>query len=928
MLSLKTFGGLSVAADGAPGTGAARQPKTLALLALLAAARPHGMSREKLVALLWPESDTPQARGLLKQACYALRRDLHAPDLFLGTTELQLNPAVMTSDVEAFAAALERGDREAALAVYDGSFLDGFYLRGGAEFERWVEAERTRLTRAVWDAVEGLAQEASARGDTRAAVQWWRRLVTLDPISAPAALGLMHALAVAGESESAVRVGLQYQASVRRELEMEPAADVVALTDELRHRPAVAPVRVRDAAALLGPGAEVRGGGVRWRRPMVSVAATVLALGGLAVALALANHRTAPTDRFLLAVIPFNATDELRPTSQLVANQLSSNLDGAGPYRAVPPALVARQWSGRADRQSATAIAGRTGARLVLVGDLVRAEPDSVRLKATLVDPAGDRLIQEFNRSGVVTRVSDAVDSLSLDAMMAVAATLGVAQLPVGGTRSLAALKAFLRGEYHWRRFALDSAIIEFDRATALDSTFAMAVRGAGRARDWLLQSGESYRVRAGMLNHGLDVRDSLLIAADSQGVGRFHWGFVARKRWLLQEASARFPDDPDVWFTLGMARLGDDGEGSWESARRAFDRAIAVDSSFAPPYVAAVRIALRDDDRAAALAYVRGYQALPHTDGNGAGMSLLGTLLDSRSGGRRVFERALETATPASLAQLALTTQEWPDEAETQVVAARRLFGLARMGAAGVPADRRLATVLLSEALVYRGHLREARTVVGSDPAVPAFMELARLGAISVDSVASTLVAWIRRPGGDDLCEQTMDAAIWWAARKDTANLKYLVHREDSLVRVAERVPWVRPVPGFARAALALARGDTSGALRGFVFLGRDQSEWWSSADSLCPSGARPRREIQFRLLVAAERYADALWVFDHMHYRRVPQLFERARLAERQGDRLTALKYYQIVAQAWARADPELQPVVDDARAGIRRIVGQQRR
>src|SRR5881409_1741418 len=123
MLHLKAFGGLSVEVDGSPVTGAAAQRKTLALLALLAATK-HGISRDKLVAYLWPESDAAHGRNLLRQACYALRRDLHAPDLVLGTTELRLNPAVISSDVRRFEDAMERADNAAAVALYDGSFLD------------------------------------------------------------------------------------------------------------------------------------------------------------------------------------------------------------------------------------------------------------------------------------------------------------------------------------------------------------------------------------------------------------------------------------------------------------------------------------------------------------------------------------------------------------------------------------------------------------------------------------------------------------------------------------------------------------------------------------------------------------------------------------------------------------------------------------
>ena len=110
MLELRTFGGLSLKDGGAPITGAATQRKTLALLALLAAAGKNGLSRDKLIAYLWPETDTEHGRNLLNQACYALRRDLREREALLGTSELRLNPNVVRSDLEAFEAALQRGD--------------------------------------------------------------------------------------------------------------------------------------------------------------------------------------------------------------------------------------------------------------------------------------------------------------------------------------------------------------------------------------------------------------------------------------------------------------------------------------------------------------------------------------------------------------------------------------------------------------------------------------------------------------------------------------------------------------------------------------------------------------------------------------------------------------------------------------------------
>jgi len=80
----------------------------------------------------------------------------------------------------------------------------------------------------------------------------------------------------------------------------------------------------------------------------------------------------------------------------------------------------------------------------------------------------------------------------------------------------------------------------------------------------------------------------------------------------------------------------------------------------------------------------------------------------------------------------------------------------------------------------------------------------------------------------------------------------------------------------------------------------------------------------VRFRLLAAVGRGPEAAAVFDRSHDRRMPILLERARLAERLGDRPTAVKYYQFVVQAWLHADPELQPVVAEARAALARLDG----
>jgi len=924
VLQLRTFGGLSIEVNGAPATGAAVQRKTLALLALLAAAGKNGLSRDKLTAYLWPESDAEHGRSLLKQACYALRRDLHEPELLLGATELRLNPAAITSDIQCFEAALERGDAAQAVALHAGPFLDGFYLSDSIEFERWVEAERERLRQCVGEALETLATKAAAQGDQQATVNWWRWRAALEPLNSRVAVELMTALAAAGDRAGALQHARIHDALLRDDLDAVPDAAVVQLTARLREEsappvPPLPPVppevhRDRESApsdavteAALPPAA----------RPQTRRVGVKLGLGAalatmLGAALFWRSESPVELDPNLLAVAPFDVFDrKLELWHEGLVDVLSRKLDGAGPFRTVSPTVVIRHWTKRPDRASAKALGVRTGAGFVVFGQLLMAGPDSVRLGAALVDTRKGRTLVEVERADQADRIDRLVDSLSVDVIRTLTPTTSGAhvQLHSVGTKSLAALKAFLQGERLFRRFALDSAIANYDRAIALDTTFALALRRANLARGWNDQNGAPYAARAVLFNHGLGPRDSLLVAADSSGSLMFLPG--ARRTFaILEEAARRYPEDPEIWYQIGEARFhaGFVAGQTWSDARAAFDRAIALDSAFAPAYIHPVEIALNDNDAGAALRYVRGYLAVSSVIPDAGGMRLLGELLDPARPRPPDFDRELEGASPPALYHLALAVQSWPDSNEIQLQVARRAAASAR-GSGNVV---RVYRLMLPSALIHRGHLQEAQSIVGNRFGM-AFMELAGMGAIPRDTVDSVVARWFQHADDQDFlyfpwfaegpCYRTLDAALWWAARKDTASLQGLVRRD-------------RPAPAFARAALALARGDTTLALSRFLAI----------PDSLCPD-ARRLREMKFRLLAAAGRGSEAAAVFDSSHDRHVPLVLDRARLAERLGDRPTAIKYYQFVVQAWLHADPELQPYVAEARTALERLGGEPR-
>lgn len=961
MIELRVLGSVDLRApDGRDLQSVLRHPKRLALLAYLAVARPRGFHRrDALLALFWPDLDQAHARNALRQAVHFLRAALgHDVLVARGAEELTLDPERLSCDVAEFEKYLDAGDPRLALNLYRGDLLAAFHVSDAVEFERWLDQEREYLRRRALGAALTLAQEEEMRGGALRAVRWASRALEISPYDEGALRRLLRLLEGAGDRAEAIH---EYDAFARRlaaDLSLAPAPETASLAEAIRAR-----VEPRSGAshdiplgAAPGPpvltGAELpsdvsaagtspRSSRLGWRLAL-GAAATVLVGGTVVVA---SSRKPTALDPELLAVAPFGVLDpKLELWREGLVDVLSRNLDGAGLFRTVSPTVVIRRWQGRADRASAEDLARRTGAGLVLFGQLSSVGADSVRLRAALFAARRDRTLAEIDRTDQADRIDRLADSLSLDVIRTLTATTpgNRIRLVSVGTRSLPALKAFLQGERFFRRFALDSAIASYDRAVGIDTTFALALRRLQLSLGWNDSGGPvDYFAQAAAQNHGLSPRDSLLVLGDSGAAGPGsvpnHPAFrsiVRRRVAILEEAAGRYPEDPEVWYQLGEIRFhaGFVVGNSWNDARTAFDRAIALDSGFAPAYVHPVEIALNDNDPDAALRYARGYLAISSVIPEAAAMRLLSELLDPRGTRLRDLGRELDSVSPAALHLLASAVQSWPDADETQIQVWPRAVATTRVrfnaGDTRVYFRVRQYPSMVPRVLIHRGHLQEARSIVGNGFGDP-FMELADLGAIPPGTVETVLDEWFHHPSDEDLslypwfaaasCHRTLDAALWWAAQKDTASLKRLVRREASAARTVNRLAPAngRPVPEFARAALTLARGDTISALGRFL----------AFPDSLCPDAGR-LREVRFRLLAAVGRGTEAAAVFDRSHDRRVPFVLERARLAERVGDRPTAVRYYQFVAQAWLHADPELQPVVVEARAAIVRLGGEPRR
>ena len=242
---LETFGTLALLAPSGETIlgGHGHHRRRLALLAVLAVAGERGRSRDQLLALFWPEVTHERARHSLDQRLYALRATIDEK-VFAGRDPVRLDPAVVTTDIGAFEAALTRGDLASAVAIYRGPFLDGFHLGDALEFERWLDVERSRLEQLYASALARLAERAESVGDRVGAVDWRRRLAAVDPLSARTAVGLIRALRNAGDQTAALRYAERYEALVEQELDTRVPPEVAALVSEMRSATApAAPLR-------------------------------------------------------------------------------------------------------------------------------------------------------------------------------------------------------------------------------------------------------------------------------------------------------------------------------------------------------------------------------------------------------------------------------------------------------------------------------------------------------------------------------------------------------------------------------------------------------------------------------------------------------------------------------------------------------------
>lgn len=652
MYRLETFGKLALA--GAASAGVSHQRRRLALLALLASAGDDGLSRDQLLGYLWPDSSAANGRHSLEQLIHGIRRTL-GDSVFKGVNPLSLNSEVVASDVAEFEDALERGSLAEAVALVDGTFLEGFYLEDAPEFERWTSTERSRLAQRYVDALNKLADAAEHAAHHSAALGWRKKLVEVDPVSSRYALAYMRALVASGDRTSALQHARVYETVVREELDSGPDPSIVGYAAALRAHtgytgekfPATIPqpqpqlqtastaesitepVSLRADIKPIEPPAR-KGARRAWIIGIALIAMAVVT-GGL---LLKQSPDLPALDENKIVIVPFrtSVTDSsVRYLGEGIADLIAPMLTGEGGPAAVDSRTAISTWNRVTRGRDGTAddardVARELGADLVLSGAVVE-----VGGKLTMTGSVISISSRDTRQLTSVTGPADSVGPL-LDRFVSqlLVRQSGLPETSISAitSQSLPAIRAYLDGRAAHRRADDAKAIESFTRAINIDSTFALAALDLAVATGKVLRSEicidttcRVFSIVPGLAANETD--DDLF----DRGVrlaweNRFKLG--SRDRPLLEairgssfprESSARenlsnlqralraAPDRPETQYLLGTLLLYQgvalgkaDSRGEAELAFRAASR---LDSSYVAPLARMVDVAAFEGDTA-----------------------------------------------------------------------------------------------------------------------------------------------------------------------------------------------------------------------------------------------------------------------------------------------------------------------------------------
>ena len=431
MVTVQLLGGACLRAGDAPLTGPPAQRHRIALLALIASSWPQPVSRDKAMAMLWPEKDLPSARRLLNLAVHVLRAALGEEAISSTGDGLLFNPSKANCDLLELRAAIDDDACERVARLYTAPLLDGFHLDDSSEFGYWLDERRNELSHAYVGALLTLAQRQEQSGDIHGRVRTCIRLVAADPHSGIYAQRLMRALHDAGDRLGAVNHAVEHARRRRADLDLGPDPAVAALAEQLRAAPVL-------------------------RTP------------------------TAENGRSSVAVLPFinlSSDAENEYFADGITDDVIAHLSKIRALKVISRTSVMRF---KQRQQTLKEIGATLGAATILDAS-VRRVGDRVRIVAKLVDVHTDQHLWAETYDRELTDIFAIQTDVALQIAAAMKAELSReerSRVRRGPTNDVPAYQLFQRGREFYIKYTPENLLrsIEFfDKAIARDPSFALA---------------------------------------------------------------------------------------------------------------------------------------------------------------------------------------------------------------------------------------------------------------------------------------------------------------------------------------------------------------------------------------------------------------------------------------------------------------------
>ncbi|HVS61791.1 MAG TPA: tetratricopeptide repeat protein [Gemmatimonadaceae bacterium] len=523
MITVQLLGGASLRSGDAPLSGPPAQRHRIALLTLIVAAWPQALSRDRAMALLWPERDMANARRLLNLAVHVLRSALGEDAIASTGDGLLLNPSRLTCDLHELRTAIAADASERVVQLYAGPLLDGFHLDDSTEFGYWLDERRSELTHAYMGALLALAERQKQSGDVHGGVGTCRRLVAADPHSGVHAQALMRALDAAGDRAGAKHHASEHARRLRVDLDLEPDPEVVALAEQLR-------------------GAATR------RHPALSP--PVRAQSSSVAVLPFLNLSADAENEYFADGI---TEDVIAHLSKIRALKVISRTS-VMPFK---------------QRQHSLKEIGTTLGATTLLDGSVRHDGDRVRIVAKLIDVETDQHLWAETYDRQMTDIFSIQTDVALHIAAALKAELSrdeQARVRREPTKDIQAYQLFLQGRQwliDYTNEALERAIEYFDRAIARDPTFALACANLAMAYTELAEIGGvapdiAYRRAAEAAADALRLDPELSAAHCTmgylKGVREFDWSGAEQGFKRALELSPSNADAYDLYGRLCAA--------------------------------------------------------------------------------------------------------------------------------------------------------------------------------------------------------------------------------------------------------------------------------------------------------------------------------------------------------------------------------------